>query len=51
MKGYKRVRRVYLAICGSCLGTGHKCLVCAGTGEVERVINELVPIEDEVSEC
>lgn len=49
MKGYKRVKRTILVPCPSCLGTGHKCLVCAGTGEVERVVVEIVS-EDEVNE-
>lgn len=52
MKGYKRIRRVIRVICTDCYGTGlfivSECSTCKGTGDVERVIVELVPAEDTV---
>lgn len=53
MTTYRRIRRIVMCICPTCLGTGklnlRECPTCLGTGETERVIVELVPVEDEVS--
>lgn len=44
---YRRIRRTILVPCPACYGTGHKCAVCAGTGEVELVIVEWVTDTEE----
>lgn len=54
MTTYRRIRRIILCICMACSGTGilnmHKCPACAGTGNVERVVVEIVR-EDKVNAC
>lgn len=48
----KRIRRIIMVACPDCYGTGlavgGKCRTCKGTGEVERVVNEIVHEDDEV---
>lgn len=55
MSKYKRVRRVVMVYCGDCWGTGKagggKCETCKGTGEVERIANEIVSDDEEVKQC
>lgn len=42
----KQIKRIVLVPCGDCYGTGlavgGKCSTCKGTGEVERVVVEMV---------
>lgn len=52
MSKYKRVRRIILVPCPDCYATGlsvgGKCTTCKGSGEVERVVNEIVREDEEV---
>lgn len=50
MTRHKRLKRIVLCPCGDCLGTGRdgrggRCAACAGTGEVIRVVVEVVADE------
>lgn len=48
----KRIRRIVRVPCPDCWGSGlsvgGKCRTCKGSGEVERVVNEIVHEENEV---
>ncbi len=48
----KYIRRIVMVVCADCFGTGlalgGKCATCQGTGEVKRVVNEIVHEDDEV---
>ena len=49
MSKYKTVRRIVFVPCPDCWGSGlavgDKCRTCKGSGEVERVVNEIVAEE------
>lgn len=53
MSKYKEVRRTVKIMCSDCWGTsrtlGGKCETCKGTGQVDRVIVELVPDDERVT--
>ena len=49
MSKFKTVRRIVFVPCPDCWGSGRAvggaCETCKGRGEVERVVNEIVPEE------
>lgn len=50
MGKFREVRRIVLVPCPDCYSTGRTlggpCQTCAGTGQVERIVNEIVNEEE-----